>query len=102
MELTTSTAKMRSEAEEIRQLAGQYKLLQKAVFDSGRALDGMWDGDANQSFMNRMKVDEPRFDELFTVINQYCASIDESATDYDSTESRVSEKMNSNPTRRSR
>ena len=100
--IVTSTRKMRDSAEEIRQLAQQYNTCQQAVFESGRALDAMWEGDANSKFTSRMAADSPRFAELFQVIGQYCTAIVDSANEYDQTEAKVAEKMNTNIGRKSR
>ena len=102
MEIKTSTTQMRADSQEIRDLATQYNTLQKNVFDSGRKLDAMWEGDANERFTQRMAADEPRFDELFAVINSYCQAADDSAGDYDRTEAKVQEHMGQNQVRQSR
>lgn len=101
IKIETSTQQMRSSASEVTDLANQYNQLQKGMFDEGRELDSMWEGDANQSFMARMKNDEPRFGELFNVIGQYCDAINESADEYDKTEAQVAEEMKSNSKRQS-
>jgi len=99
--IETSTQKMRSDAEEVEQLAGQYNTMQQEMFADGRDLDTTWSGDANQSFSARLKNDEPRFGELFQVINEYVGAIRESADDYDRTEATVAEEMKTNTKRQS-
>jgi len=99
--IETSTQKMRGDAEEVEQLAGQYNTLQTELFNEGRELDNTWSGDANQSFANRLKNDEPRFGELFKVVNEYVGAVRESADDYDKTEAAVQEEMKSNSKRQS-
>lgn len=101
VQIETSTQKMRGDAEEVEQLAGQYNSLQQEMFNEGRDLDTTWNGDANQSFNSRLKNDEPRFAELFKVINEYTGAIKESADDYDKTEAYVQDEMKSNTTRQS-
>jgi len=99
--IETNTQKMRGDAGEVEQMAAQYNNLQQDMFNEGRDLDSTWDGDASQSFASRLKNDEPRFAELYTVINQYCGAIKESADDYDKTESTVADEMKSNSKRTS-
>jgi len=99
--IETSTQKMRSDADEIEQLAAQYNTLQQDMFNDGRDLDSTWDGDASQSFASRLKNDEPKFAELYQVMNQYSGAIKESADDYDKTESLVADEMKSNTKRTS-
>jgi len=99
--IETSTQKMRADAGEVEQMATQYNSLQQDMFNEGRDLDSTWDGDASQSFASRLKADEPRFAELFQVMNQYCGAIKESADDYDKTEALVADEMKSNTKRQS-
>ena len=99
--IETSTQKMRGEAEEVEQLAGQYNTLQQELFAEGRDLDTTWSGDANQSFNARLKNDEPRFGDLFKVINDYVGAVRESADDYDRTEAQVEQEMKTNTKRQS-
>ena len=101
VKIETSTQKMRGDAEEIEQLAGQYNTMQTELFAEGRELDNTWSGDANQSFNSRLKNDEPRFGELFKVVNEYVGAVRESADDYDKTEASVQEQMKSNTKRQS-
>ena len=102
VQIETSTQKMRGDADEIEQMASQYNTLQQELFTEGRDLDSTWSGDANQSFSARLKNDEPKFGELFAVINQYSGALKESADDYDRTEAQVQDEMNSNTIRTSR
>ncbi|MCL2151793.1 MAG: WXG100 family type VII secretion target [Oscillospiraceae bacterium] len=99
--IETSTQKMRGDAEEVEQLAGQYNTLQQEMFADGRDLDSTWSGDANQSFNSRLKNDEPRFNDLYKVINDYVGAVRESADDYDRTEAAVQDEMKSNTKRQS-
>ena len=101
IQIETSTQQMRGTAEEVEQLASQYNNLQTDLFNEGRDLDNTWNGDANQSFNSRLKADEPRFAELFKVINEYTGAIKESADDYDKTEALVQEEMKANSKRQS-
>ena len=99
--ISTSTQEMRAKVGDIRDYAGQYNTLSTDLFTEGRELDTLWEGDASDSFANRLKNDEPRFAELHQIMNQYCDAIDESANDYDKTESAVAEEMRSNQVRQS-
>jgi len=99
--IETSTQEMRTKAGDIRSEAVQYKNLADELFAEGRELDTMWEGDASDSFANRLKADEPRFGELYQIIEQYCGAIEESAADYDKTEATVAQEMKSNSKRQS-
>ena len=97
-----STQEMRRDAGEIRDENQQFKTLSDEMFNEGRELDKLWEGDASDQFANRLKADEPRFNELFQIVNQYCGAVEESAAEYDKTEAAVAEEMRSNTKRQSR
>ena len=101
VKIETSTQKMRSDADEAEQMATQFNSLHQELFNEGRELDKTWEGDANQSFAARMKNDEPKFGELYKIMNEYIGSVRESADDYDRTEASVAEEMKSNSVRTS-
>ena len=96
-----STQEMRARISEIRNESRLYHSECNELFQEGRELDAMWEGDASDSFTSRMKNDEPRFNELYHIINQYCDAVEESANDYDRTEAVVSEEMRGNQRRQS-
>ena len=96
-----STKEMRAKVEEVRDNATHYNSLQNELFQEGRELDSMWEGDARDAFANRMRADEPRFGELFQILTQYCDAVEESASDYDRTEAAVAEEMRTNQIRQS-
>ena len=93
IQIETSTQKMRSGADEITQIASQFNSLQKSMFEAGRELDKTWEGDASQSFGNQLKNDEPGFDKLFSIMNEYAEAIKESANEYDRTEAKIQEQI---------
>jgi len=101
-EIQTNVTEMRNTENEIRELTNQFNMQQTDLFNEGRELDGMWEGDANESFNMRLRADEPRFNELFTVLGQYADTLRESADDYARTENMIAEEMRNNSTRQSR
>jgi len=101
IKIETSTTEMRTKSDDVRREGQQFKNLADEMFNEGRELDKTWEGDASDSFENRLKADEPRFGELFNVINQWCDAINESAADYDKTEDTISQEMRGNTKRQS-
>ena len=99
--IETSTQEMRTKISEVRDNATQYNALAMELFQEGRELDTMWEGDASDAFAARLRNDEPRFEELYRIINQYCEAVEESADDYDRTEAAVAEEMRTNQRRQS-
>jgi len=102
IQIEIDTGKVRQNASEIAKQAQDYNKLQQDLFNEGRDLDKTWDGDANQSFNARLKNDEPRFGELYKIINEYVGAVNDSATDYDKTEAAVAAEMSANSKRQSR
>jgi len=93
IQIETSTQKMRGSADEVSQVATQFNQLQKSMFEAGRELDKTWEGDASQSFDNQLKTDEPGFEKLFMIMNEYADAIKESANEYDRTEAKIQEQI---------
>ena len=50
----------------------------------------MWDGLGNDSFMNVFREDQPRFDQLLVMMNEYYTAIQTAAQAYDAGEQEVS------------
>ena len=99
--ISISTQDTRAKVSDIRDQAAQYNSLQLELFNEGREIDAMWEGDASDTFANRLRADEPRFGELFQIVTQYCDTIDESANKYDRTEQAIAEEMRDNTKRQS-
>jgi WXG100 family type VII secretion target len=81
-----STSELRGAADTVEQFAGDYMRQVQSLFDAGRELDQMWNGDANDSFNAQMGQDQPRFEALNTVVGQYVQGLRTSADLYDKAE----------------
>ena len=99
--ISTNTQEMRRRIEEVRNNAVQFNNIAKEIFEEGNALDNMWDGTASDTFMNRLRNDQPKFDQLFEVMKRLCDAVEESAQNYDDTEKRINEEMLGNSIRTS-
>ncbi|MCL2820290.1 MAG: WXG100 family type VII secretion target [Oscillospiraceae bacterium] len=93
MEIKIDPKSVKNHVEEIRAAARQYQQMEDQMFADGRDLDTKWDGAAADKFGSKMKNEEPYFDELFTIAEQWCKAIDDSADDYAKTDSQVSDSV---------
>ena len=87
--LQVSLPKMRADADEIQNQAQAFNNQKSEMFQFGRELDAMWEGDASQKFAQRLHADEPAFDELYQVIMEFCTVVRDSANDFENTELRI-------------
>ena len=95
-----STQEMRGVANTIEQLAGEYSKQIQALFQTGRELDKMWDGDAGSSFSAQLGQDQVRFESLVRIIGLYLQSLRESAEEYDRSEADAVQTFRNNTIRR--
>ena len=91
--IKADTGKMRNNADELRALAGQYNACTQDVIAAGRALGGMWEGDAKEEFMRILEQDAPEFDRLYQELNKFCDAVVESAATYEQTQQAVVTQM---------
>ena len=84
--LQVDLRKMMADADEIQSQAQAFNAQKSDMFQYGRDLDAMWEGDASQKFAQRLQADEPAFDELYQVIMEFCTVVRDSATDFEQTE----------------
>ena len=95
-----NTQEMRGVANEVEQLASDYTKQVQSLYDTGRELDNMWDGDANSTFNTQLGQDQPRFEALNRVIGQYVQVLRDNATDYDKSEADAVQTLQSKSVRR--
>jgi len=74
---------MRAAANDIEQMASEYIQQVTALYSVGQELDGMWDGDASDTFKAQLGQDRPRFDALNTVVRQYTETLRGNADSYE-------------------
>jgi WXG100 family type VII secretion target len=89
--IAVSTGEMRRKAGECRDLVQQFRQTSTTMFEEGRGLDSCWTGDAKQQFGNRLSTDQQLFNDLASLIEGYCATVETSATEYERAESQVRE-----------
>ena len=95
-----NTQGMRTAANEIEQMANEYSQQIAALYSVGQELDGMWDGDASDTFKAQLGQDQPRFEALNTVVKQYAEALRSFAKKIDDAENAAIQTMKSNTVRR--
>jgi len=85
------TQGMRKAAGDIEQMAGEYVNQVTALYSVGQELDGMWDGDASDTFKTQLGQDQPRFEALNNMVKQYVEVLRSNADLYDKNEREAQE-----------
>jgi len=98
--IRVSTQVIRGVANEVEGLASQYQTQATNLFNEGRELDTTWDGDANQSFNTQCGRDEPLFNQLKTVFDQYVQALRSFADTYDRSEAEAVQEQQTRTFRR--
>jgi len=94
-----TTQQLRGVAERVEGLAGQYANQVTALYNSGKELDSMWDGDANQTFNTKLGNDQPRFQAMSDMLKRYVQTLRDNADDYDRAEAQAVDTLNTNKIR---
>ena len=91
---------MRTAANEIENMVGEYITQVTALYSTGQELDAMWDGDASRTFQSQMGQDRALFDKLADVVKQYIETLRSSADSYDRNEAEAVSTLQTNTVRR--
>ncbi|MCI1722771.1 MAG: WXG100 family type VII secretion target [Lachnospiraceae bacterium] len=88
--IETNTGTMKSDVEsiqtEIRGLTDDGKKLQNAVSE----LNGMWEGEAKEAFMNAFQTDLNSLEDMISILSDITSATSEARSDYENCESKVS------------
>jgi len=88
--IETNTGTMKSDVEsiqtEIRGLTDDGKKLQNAVSE----LNGMWEGEAKEAFMNAFRTDLNSLEDMISILSDITSATSEARSDYEICESKVS------------
>lgn len=80
------TTVLRSQADQLETLNGQFKTCIEQLVTSEGSLNSMWDGDANDAFHNAFVTDKGKMDEFYKLIIQYIERLRSIATKYEQAE----------------
>ncbi|MBR3525127.1 MAG: WXG100 family type VII secretion target [Lachnospiraceae bacterium] len=88
-EIGVNTDTLRSQVESLRTEIGQAENELGKMYDAVQALDGMWDGPANEAFKAQFMDDREFMEELCKTVREIIDSMDNARTEYESCENAV-------------
>jgi len=86
--LTVTSAKLRETAAELRRLNTQLKNELNNMSMRESSLNGMWDGQANDTFHAAYLHDVREYNDFINAINEYINALLQAAEEYERTEAR--------------
>ena len=89
---TVTAAELRKKAAELRDLNSQFKSEVGSMEGYEEALNGMWDGEANDAFHRAFMNDKGQMDNFYNLIEQYAAALETIAQKYEEAEKIALEK----------
>lgn len=87
--INVSTEGMRSAANDFEGKMNEWKALVDNIWSLLGQLDAMWDGDANNAFNALVEEDKPKFERLYTMMEEYKSAIINAAEKYEANEEAV-------------
>ena len=84
IEVNSST--IRQKAGELRQKNGAFQEKVGQLQTAEKALDSMWDGDAQAAFHRAFTTDVKKFDQFHKAIEKYAKALEHIAEEYEKTE----------------
>ena len=88
-EIRVSTEGMRNAANDFEARMSDWKAMVDNIWGLLAELDAMWDGDANTAFNALVDEDKPKFERLYSMMEEYKNAINTAAQKYDATEEEV-------------
>lgn len=84
--IQVSTGTLRNKAEELKSLNSKLKSQIENLKNQENALNGMWDGEANDAFHKEFMKDITQMHNFYNAIEQYVTKLNEIAASYEKTE----------------
>lgn len=81
-----TASELRKKAGELRTANGRFKSQIGNLESQEGTLNNQWEGDANQAFHNAFLTDKGKWDEFYSLIDKYCAALEQMAVQYDKAE----------------
>ncbi len=85
-QITVTTALLKSKAEELRALNSKFKTEISNLESQESALNGMWDGDANDAFHQNFSRDIIQMNNFYNAIEKYVQVLNQIGEEYDKAE----------------
>lgn len=86
-EIKVSSGELKSKANELRQLNGQFKKTVEDMTATEQQLVGMWDGESKEAFHNAYNSDRSQMEVFYQTIEKYCQALENNAANYEHAES---------------
>lgn len=93
-EFSVTTSNLRQKAEELSNLNQQFMNQVNTLEETENSLNGMWEGEARNSFHTAFQRDVTQMHNFYNAIAQYVAAIENSATNYENAENKNIELAN--------
>lgn len=92
--IKVNTNNLKNDANEVLELTKQAKANIKKMYDAVSELDGMWDGPANEAFMNQFRNDYEAFIDLCSYVENLSSKMKSSSNEYNKCEDNVYQLIN--------
>lgn len=83
-----TTNELKSKTNELRELNAQFKTQVGNLENQEASLISMWEGEAKQAFDTAFKNDKAQMDNFYNLVIQYCAALENIASQYALAEAR--------------
>jgi WXG100 family type VII secretion target len=93
------TGRMTEVAKNVEDIVGRYNQSVNKMYQTGGEIDGMWDGEASNTFMATLGNDRERFNALTKMLTSYVEILRQDATIYAKAESDALNTLNTNKVR---
>ena len=85
-DIQVRTSELRGKASELRALNNQFKSAVTNLENVEGRLNGMWDGEANDTFHAAFQTDKAQMENFYQAIEDYAAKMEAIADEYDRAE----------------
>lgn len=85
--IQVTASQLRTKAGELRDLNSQFKTQVNNLEGEEQVLAGMWEGEAKNVFHTTFNNNKGQMDNFYNLIEQYCMTLENIATQYENAES---------------
>lgn len=87
-EFTVTSSQVREKAQYLRNLNSQLKAKIELLETTEASLNGMWEGDAHDTFDSKFKANKAKMISFYNGIDKYAAALDNIASKYEAAEAK--------------
>jgi len=81
--IRVETGNVRRSADNLQRHAQNFQTEYQQLVDHGRRLDGTWEGEARDKYMNQINQDMPKFEAMLQLLADYVRVLNETAGLYE-------------------